>query len=57
MGLNPFKESNISDLQQKIQEILSEKWNSIRSKILHKWNYIKKRRIKTRKFYNSCENK
>jgi murein DD-endopeptidase MepM/ murein hydrolase activator NlpD len=43
MGLNPFKESNISDLQKQIQEVVSKKWDSIRNNLLTQWEYIKKR--------------
>jgi len=43
MGLNPFKESNLYDLQKQIQDIVFEKWEQISSKIKAKWEHIKKR--------------
>lgn len=43
MGLNPFKESDINDLQNQIKDAFSDKWGQVRLKIKAKWDYIKKR--------------
>lgn len=43
MGLNPFKESNLNDLQNNIQDFFSERFGSVRENFSDWWNRFKKK--------------